>query len=1030
LAQEDPLATLSAAVDGAWIRCVAAWRAERAEIVAQLMHCADALSRSSYKPALIDRACAQWDAVVAAERAFSPFPADSKLQLFRRSMAQPTARHRQAGVVSPPHPFFDAVEDWLVAREALAGRVDVLRAELLRDLLADCLPRLQERKRVARIQTFDDLLADLHAGLQGPHGETLANQLRSRFPVALVDEFQDTDPLQLAILQRIYVHAGKGLFLVGDPKQAIYAFRNADLDSYLVARASVDATGTLASNQRASPELIQALNFLFGCNPAPFLLPELRYTPVAVGARPRPRLEGDDEPRAALQVWLLPERADGGPMTATEARQQVAASCADEIVRLLQAALQGRLQLGSRPLVAGDIAVLVRSHADGRLMRSTLAARGVASVELSQASIFASLDAEEVQCLLLGVADPADPGRVLAAAATSLLGWSAAGIEDLRHDQSALAGLMLDFGAALARWHARGFGIMFGQLLQHFGVAARLLAHPDGARRLTNLRHLAELLQQAATEHPAPEALLRWLLQRIDAPLRDDEQQLRLDSDARLVQIVTVHRAKGLEYPVVFCPALWTAARNPGRDPFGVREYHRSDGQACIDYRPPELLTAAEDAEIRAGQARASFAEQLRLIYVALTRASTRCYLVAGAWSSARSNATRCKAAGATPLNWLAHPASPELAEWQARGPEAAAIEADWGALAAAVADPAVIAVARLPADRGRALNAPAVAPERLQARAAPEFIAPRRRIGSYSGLVSGPGSSAALPSSLEIHFEGAGRDHDGLTASVALPAVGGSGPSDILAFPRGAEAGTCLHALLERVDFADPAGWPGAIESALREQAPWLATQGAALAPARLVPMLERWLVDLAAAPLPGGFCLADLDPRRRLHEMEFHLPAAALAPAALRALLRRHGHAAPALRFDTLHGHLKGFIDLVCEHRGRWYVLDWKSNHLGNGAADYHPERVQAAVDQHDYALQALIYLLALDRFLACRLADYDPRRHLGGALYLFVRGVRPGWEIGAELPAGVWFLPAPHAALADLAAVLNGQPGGAGA
>ena len=306
--------------------------------------------------------------------------------------------------------------------------------------------------------------------------------------------------------------------------------------------------------------------------------------------------------------------------------------------------------------------------------------------------------------------------------------------------------------------------------------------------------------------------------------------------------------------------------------------------------------------------------------------------------------------------------------------------------------------------------------------------------MGSYSGLVSagnatgvaeaGRGTDVGTVAEVDtgstiesvVLQEFAQRDHDAAVDlrpdQDPLPAVPLQA-HDILRFPRGADAGTCLHGVFERIDFQHDRHWAGISREVL-------VTQGL---PASLQPMVLNMLQDVLHTPLPPGFRLADVAAERRQAELEFHLPAPALEAPTLRMVLQRHHLPSPALQFPDLHGHLKGFIDLVFEHAGRWYVLDWKSNHLGDTPQHYSAAALDVAMAQHDYGLQALLYLLALDRFLACRLAGYRREQHLGGALYLFVRGVRPGWTQPDGRAAGVWYLPAPHAALDDLGLALAG-------
>ncbi|OYU79342.1 MAG: exodeoxyribonuclease V subunit beta, partial [Burkholderiales bacterium PBB5] len=393
----------------------------------------------------------------------------------------------------------------------------------------------------------------------------------------------------------------------GDLKQAIYSFRNADLPTYLAARQTTDAAWTLADNQRSVQPLIAALNTLFTRHAQPLLQPGLDYVPVQLGAKPRPQLlDTSGGATAALQLWRLPLGDDGQPLAKPLLQARVVQATAAEIARLIQAGRDGRAMLaapstqqtsedasgqqplddlsGQRPLAAGDIAVLVRSHRQGSLVRQALAALGVGSVELSQASLFHSPDAEDLERLLAAVLEPTRVPLLKAALATPLLGLDAAAVLALGEDEAALQTRMQRLADWKALWARAGLGAMLRRLMRDEAVAQRLLQRPDGERRLTNLLHLAELLHQGAQQHRAPEALLRWLQSQRQAGRADEASQLRLDSDRHLVQIITIHKSKGLEYGVVFCPFLWDGRLRANGDGLEGLDGHDGD-DAVIDFR-------------------------------------------------------------------------------------------------------------------------------------------------------------------------------------------------------------------------------------------------------------------------------------------------------------------------------------------------------------------------------------------------------------------------------------------------------------
>ncbi|HEX7688758.1 MAG TPA: UvrD-helicase domain-containing protein, partial [Burkholderiaceae bacterium] len=676
----------------------AAWMDGREAIAAMLR---EALELEAFKANMVDAdklaaALQGWDDRLGDDDALAWLEVDDR-QLKRIELlgSAKLASATKKKFAPPGHAFFEHAQALLDERAQAADRLERARLALLRRLLREGAQAQRAAKRRARVVAFDDMLFNLYERLASPESPGLAASLRARYPAALVDEFQDTDPLQFAVFRAIYAgDAARGtdaaapVFFVGDPKQAIYSFRNADLHTYLAAGAQAVGHYSLAANQRSTAALIRALNALFTANPRAFMLDGLDYQPVECGAKPRTALaDASGGDTAALQVWTLPDDpATGEPVLKGDADRLAAEATAAEIARLLTAARQGVLVLGegatARPLAAGDVAVLVRSHAQGSRMRHALAALGVGSVELSQDSVLRSADAAELARLLDAVLEPARERTLKAALATEAMGVDAEGLVALAQDEAALLATVQRFLDYRETWARRGVGVMLRQWMAAEDVAARLLARPDGERRLTNLLHLFELLHEAGETRPAPDALLQWFRAQRQAPDAGEAAQLRLESDQDLVQIVTVHKSKGLEYPFVFCPFLWGAEAAPG-DGLEGAAYHDDHGRAVIDYGIRLRDRSAQDA-VKAAMQRERAAEDLRLVYVALTRAVHRCVLVAGCYSKRTANGG-VSATGSTHgvLNWLVAGAGLAPADWFAHKLGAPAMAAAWQALAA-----------------------------------------------------------------------------------------------------------------------------------------------------------------------------------------------------------------------------------------------------------------------------------------------------------------------------------------------------------
>lgn len=914
----------------------------------------------------------------------------------------------------PTHPVFAALEELLLALEYAVAAFEARLGHLRQQAMMQCEANIRAARQRLATRSFDDLLLDLHAALLSEGGEALGAALRMRYSAALIDEFQDTDPLQYGIFSKIFITSApvpQGLPLVtgqdssipqvaagfcafvGDPKQAIYSFRGADLRAYLDARQQAGEPLVLDTNRRSTAPLIAAVNTLFSSSERPFLDADLGFEPVhAPPNAPAPILL-DGQPLPAMDIWFLPRtgkelepRKSGenkgklGLIPKNRATPTIAAAVADSIAQLLAATQAGRVTLDDkgvqRKLQGQDIAVLVKSHHQGQLVRSELQALGVASVRYGQDSIFDTQDAVEVERVLLAVAHPAREGLVRSALATQLMGVR--GDELAALDGDAWLARLEDFH----RWHAlardHGFIRMWRSWMVEAEVAPRLLTQPDGERLMTNLLHLSDLLATLAhDDNLGIEALAKHLADaRNDARSETNSGEgrlLRLESDENLVRIVTIHTSKGLEYPVTYCPFLWDGKL---REDDGPIRFHdpAQEQRAALDFGSAEI-----DAH-RALAVQETRAEALRLAYVALTRARQHCVLVWGACSDAESS----------PLAWLLH--GSEHLDFGSLGD--AEMRAQLGAWHAACEH---IVIGDVPAANAARLAAKAVDPLPLAALPWPQRPMPPWRMHSFSAWLLNAAERVMEADELP--------DHDGNAPVPALEEndrpVPDEASAGLRAFPAGANAGTCLHAMFERVDFTAPE--PEIILESLAEFG----------FDADLQDVATQLLNEVLATPMRNDLPpLREIPLAQQIREMEFMLPVQAPDMAALAAAVGpdagADGRLAERIRMlqpAHLAGFLKGFVDLVFAHEERFYVLDYKSNRLGPMMRDYAPPQLARAMAEAMYDLQALLYGVALHLSLQQRLPDYDYDRHCGGALYLFLRGMRvdqPGSGVFAWRPA----------------------------
>ncbi len=845
----------------------------------------------------------------------------------------------KAGGEPPVHPLFSAVESLLASSLTLTDLVLARAMVEIRDAVA------REKRRRGELG-FDDMLSRLDEALRGDSGETLASAIRQRFPVAMIDEFQDTDPQQYRIFRRIWRRQPEtALLLIGDPKQAIYAFRGADIFTYIHARGDVAAHYTLDTNWRSSPGMVGSVNRLFSLSDNPFMFHEIPFLPVKAAAKNKGlRFTVDAADVPAMNVWLMP----GDTVGSGDYQTFMAQLCATQIRDWLSAGQRGRALLWrgetSRPVQASDITVLVRNRLEAAQVREALQTLGIPSVYLSNRdSVFETLEAQELLWLLQAVLAPERENTLRSALATSMFGLTALDIENLNQDEQAWDALVEEFSEYRQIWRQRGVMPMLRALMTARHIAENLLATRGGERRLTDILHISELLQEAASQLESEHALVRWLAQHIAEPDSNAaSQQMRLESDKHLVQIVTIHKSKGLEYPLVWLPFI---ARFRKQD---QAFYHdRETFAAVLDLGQDEASLELAEAE--------RLAEDLRLLYVALTRAVWHCSLGVAPLSSRKSG------------NSDFH--------LSALGRLLQAGEAmDAAGLAARLADfcHGDIALQRPGELDLTPWQAPAATIPRLSARELQRRIADDWRVTSYSGLQQHgfSGGQDLLPR-LDVDAAGVGEvvEEPQLTPHQ---------------FPRGAAPGTFLHSLFEELDFTQPVpeGWMAEKLQLSGFDAQW-------------APVLTDWLGGVLKTRLPGpDIALNQLAARDKQVEMAFYLPIAQLLTAErLDALIRQYDPLSadtPPLDFRQVRGMLKGFIDLVFRHEGRYYLLDYKSNWLGEDREAYTRPAMEQAMRAHRYDLQYQLYSLALHRYLRHRLADYDYDRHFGGVIYLFLRGM----------------------------------------
>jgi exodeoxyribonuclease V beta subunit len=948
----------------------------------------------------------------------------------RRFHRRETARFKRAEALKIARAAVDNPMAELDPRDEPTESTAAMRYRLARAVREE----LDQRKRRLAIMTYDDLLTRLKHTLEGASGETARARLRSRFDVVLVDEFQDTDPTQWQILDRAFGKGGVTLVLVADPKQAIYAFRGADVYAYLTAAATADARATLRENRRADQSLIDAYDALFAgakLGHEGIAYRQVRATP----AHREPRLAGAPSD-AALRVRVVLRKEPTIELTyngfaATDsAREHIARDLAADVVSLLSsgAAVEHRTPdgepTGHEPVCPRHIAVLVRTHATAELIRDQLHAANVPVVINGAGSVFATRSARDWLALLEAIERPASPVRARTASLTPFLGWTAERIAVAPEEE------WKEVHRRLHRWirilRDRGVAALLEAITVGEDLAARVLSSGDGERRLTDLRHLAQLLHRAASsERLGVTALRGWLAERVadaDRDEGDEERARRLESDAEAVQVLTIHRSKGLEFPVVYCPFLWDPTWIRSKEPVAFHDPatgYKHTVDVGLEGRTFKRHSDQYVIEQRG--------EDLRLAYVALTRAKHQAVIW---WAGTRYSCN-------SPLARLlfAKDADGVVMPFGDSTPTDATVVERFRELAA-------IAPGRIAVERSTLAGVPAAWSPALEP--AVDLAAARfdRRLDLWWRRTSYSDITAEAHDALVASEPERPVLSDEPETPTAVAVAGFVRPeferaSPLGAAPVGVDFGTFVHTVLEATDFAAPD-----LDAELAERVTAAQSRRALdLGDTEQVVQGLRAAIETPLGPIAGGVRLRDLTRANRLDELEFELPLAGgdaptgrLTIRAIASALREHlpaadplaGYAArledPALR-PQVRGFLTGSIDLVIRLDGpRFVVVDYKTNWLGRAGealtlAHYQPDGLAAEMSRAHYGLQALLYTVALHRYLRWRMPGYNAGSHLGGVLYLFLRGM------AGEADAGVFAWRPPGSLVESLSDVLDG-------
>ena len=816
---------------------------------------------------------------------------------------------------------------------------------LRRALAAELQDNLEIRLQQLNIMSHDSLITRTADALSNTGGKLLVEAISQQYRVALIDEFQDTDQNQWLIFSHLFAASEQYLYLIGDPKQAIYKFRGADIHSYIQAKQQAQHHYTLGQNWRSHPDLVGAINQLFSQRDKPFVFQDLEFNAVkpALSCTDGSLLQ-NNQPLAPFVLWQLAEsEAKTGYWTNAKAADEIKIAVSNEILHLLSGEVNIQSDTMTRALKPADIAILVRTNKQAVLYQECLKLAGIPAVLNSTESVFSSIEAHDLHKLMQALAQPGDTTLLKQALSLSWFAFDGQQLYKTLNDEVQLGAWLSRFQDYHELWQKKGFMAMMLRFLSQENVRVHISQTEQAERQITNLHHLLELVQQASLdEHLGLHKTIDWLRAAITSENTSDEQQLRLESDADAVKIVTMHRSKGLEYPVVFCPYLW-----------GRSDRLEKEKQTITCHAQDEMLVdlGSDLFEQHRGVAlEEELAEDLRILYVALTRAKYRCYIT---WLDSRSTNKPNQSALAYLLYKLADISFTDQQEILEQ------LATDY---------PASFAYQLIETSNSiKGTYQGAGMTQNLSVPAQKRHLFSNWQMSSYTAL-----SYLSLHEAPELPLDKAEENNDTVLLAEQAP----------LALAKGAHTGNVIHDLLENISFTTLAGR----DEISQQRDASCQRYGLKVDHPDIINELLYQTVTTVLSDDDPDFYLANIDEQACLKEMPFYLSLSGFATEQINFILQDSPAFQP-LSDKQMQGYLTGFIDLIFVYKGRYYVLDYKSNAL----SDYQPETLTQAMREHNYGLQYWLYSVVLHQYLQKRLPDYQFSEHFGGVRYLFVRGMR---------------------------------------
>jgi len=882
----------------------------------------------------------------------------------------------------PEHPFFDEAE-------RLYDLIKKYKTYIRYECIEYFIKEYKRRKELYNIQTFDGLLEDVYTEISKVDSPLL-KQIKLKFKAALIDEFQDTDFIQYKIFSRIFMDDDETVFVVGDPKQAIYSFRGGDIYTYQEAKKAHSSKGinSLSKNYRSSGLMVRAVNSLFDpfqYEGNPFVNKDIEYFDVTCNEANNKLLVDGQEDNQPLKFILI-----DGEHSAASFMGECCKRTALEIYELLisNTAIKSEGE-SPRKIKPSDITVLVNSHRQAAALKPELSKLNIPAVLQATGSVFDTREAEELELIIRSIAEPGNMKNIRGALLTEIIGYHPEDIScvDSTPENSKaeeLENIFSRFKEFSKLWIEKSFIEMFNSFMSFFKTGARMLKLENGERKLTNILHLVEILHNRETSTKSGiNTLLLWFSSQRDSETRkdSDEHEIRLETDSNAVNIMTVHKSKGLEFSIVFCPFIWSLTGKPHKE---------SDINSFHDNSHKSIMNISGDREAKNSSNDEKLEELLRLFYVAVTRAKYQCYIITGNVKSKKSSALDYLLYGDSSVynaekgqkfsileNVCRDIRSGDIAFYLGnRLDECIKLETETKVLP----DDAKYKRENLIMGDLKELEIPDE-----------KTIEQNWKVTSFSGLAPHDDYQK-----LSYDFDVKDKDHIDDTEVFAPDGLQELPESNIFNFPAGANTGSCWHEIFENIDFTS------GDESIKKIVDRKLSAFGLSDSPEQQTIVFDM-VKNVLNTKLPGEdrFQLKDMSDIDKLPEMEFYFSISDLDLEELQKQLENYcskfgdGLLFSKMNSDSVNGYMNGFIDLIFRHGGRYYIIDWKSNKLDGTPGGFNQKGMIAEMAKHFYFMQYLIYTAALDKFLRTRIADYSYEKDFGGIYYIFLRGADDNQE-----------------------------------